>query len=62
MERKISKINGIYDYWPLFLFVLLGGQVGIFLNLKIFPARILVLITSTLVIFVAIQIGLKLFA
>ena len=59
---KTSTINGIYDYWPLFLFVLLGGQVGNYLNLKIFPARILALITSTLVIFVAIRIGLKLFA
>jgi len=59
---KTSTINGIYDYWPLFLFVLLGGQVGNFLNLKIFSARILALITSILVIFVAIRIGLKLFA
>jgi len=59
---KASTINGIYDYWPLFLFVLLGGQLGNFLNLKIFPAKILALVTSTLVIFVAIRIGLKLFA
>ena len=59
---KASTINGIYDYWPLFLFVLLGGQLGNFLNLKIFSARILTLVTSTLVIFVAIRMGLKLFA
>ena len=59
---KTSTMNGIYDYWPLFVFVLLGGQLGNFLNLKIFPARILALITSALVIFVAIRIGLKLFA
>jgi uncharacterized membrane protein YfcA len=59
---KTSTINGIYDYWPLFLFVLLGGQLGNFLNLKIFPARILALVTSALVIFVAIRMGLKLFA
>jgi len=59
---KTSTMNGIYDYWPLFIFVLLGGQLGNFLNLKIFPARILALITSALVIFVAIRIGLKLFA
>jgi hypothetical protein len=58
---KTSTINGIYDYWPLFLFVLLGGQLGNFLNLKIFPARILALVTSALVIFVAIRMGLKLF-
>jgi len=59
---KASTINGIYEYWPLFLFVLLGGQLGNYLNLKIFPARMLVLLTSTLVIFVAIRLGLKLFA
>ena len=59
---KASTINGIYDYWPLFLFVLLGGQLGNYLNLKIFPARMLALVTSALVIFVAIRMGLKLFA
>jgi len=59
---KSSTINGLYDYWPLFLFVLIGGQIGNYLNLKIFPARMLALVTSALVIFVAIRIGLKLFA
>jgi len=59
---KASTINGIFDYWPLFLLVLLGGQLGNFLNLKIFPTKILALVTSALVIFVAIRMGLKLFA
>jgi len=59
---KASTINGIYDYWPLFLLVLLGGQIGNYLNLKIFPARMLALVTSALVIFVAIRMGMKLFA
>jgi len=59
---KTSTINGIYDYWPLFLLVLVGGQLGNYLNLKIFPARILALVTSALVIFVAFRMGLKLFA
>ena len=59
---KASTIDGIFDYWLLFLFVLLGGQLGNFLTLKIFPARMLVLVTSALVIFVAIRMGLKLFA
>ena len=61
-STKSSTINGLYDYWPLFLLVLIGGQLGNYLNLKIFPARILTLVTSALVIFVAIRIGLKLFA
>ena len=58
---KTSVINEIYIYWPLFLLVLLGGQLGNFLNLKVFPARVLALVTSGLVIFVAIRMGLKLF-
>jgi uncharacterized protein len=58
---KTSVINEICSYWPLFLLVLLGGQLGNFLNLKIFPARMLALVTSALVIFVAIRMGLKLF-
>ena len=58
---KSSVINEVYSYWPLFLLVLLGGQLGNFLNLKIFPARMLALVTAVLVIFVAIRIGLKLF-
>ena len=61
-STKSSTINGLYDYWPLFLLVLIGGQLGNYLNLKIFPARMLALVTSALVIFVAIRIGLKLFA
>ena len=51
----------IQNYWPLFLVVLIGGQFGNFLNLKIFPASVLALITSALVIFVSIRMGLKLF-
>ena len=58
---KASVINEVYSYWPLFLFVLLGGLLGNYLNLRIFPTRILALVTSVLVIFVAIRMGLKLF-
>jgi len=54
-------INEIYTYWPLFLLVLIGGQLGNFLNIKIFPSRILALITAGLVLFVAIRMGFKLF-
>ena len=51
----------ISNYWYLFLFVFIGGQLGNFLNIKIFPTRILVLVTAGLVLFVAIRMGLKLF-
>ena len=49
------------NYWYLLVVVLIGGQVGNLLNLKIFPARILVLLTAILVIFVAARIGFKIY-
>ena len=54
-------LSEIVNYWPLFLVVFIGGQLGNFLNIKIFPGRILALLTSGLVIFVAIRMGFKLF-
>ena len=51
----------IPHYWLLLLTVLVGGQVGNFLNLKVFPARILALVTAMLVLFVAIRVAYKLF-
>ena len=47
------------NYWYLFIIVLVGGLIGNFLNLKIFPTRILALITAILVIFVACRVGFK---
>ena len=58
---KVSVLDGIQNYWLLLLVVLIGGQIGNFLNLKIIPTRILALITSTLVLFVAIRMAIKLF-
>ena len=58
---KNVVFNEISNYWLLFLAVLIGGQIGNFLNLKVFPTRILALVTSGLVIFVAIRMGIKLF-
>jgi len=40
--------------------VLIGGQIGNFLNLKIFPTRVMALITAFLVLFVAARMGIKL--
>ena len=53
--------NEIYNYWPLFLLVLIGGQLGNFLNIKILPVRIMILLTSGLVIFVSVRMGFRLF-
>tara|TARA_B100000029_G_scaffold400740_1_gene399756 strand:+ start:2303 stop:3052 length:750 start_codon:yes stop_codon:yes gene_type:complete len=58
---KNIVLSNILDYWQLLLAVLIGGQIGNFLNLKIFPTRILALITALLVIFVAIRMGFKVF-
>ena len=56
---KENVLNEIIFYWPLFLVVLFGGLFGNYLNLKIFSSRVLALITSLLVIFVAIRMGVK---
>ena len=58
---KNIVLSDISSYWYLFLIVIIGGHIGNFLNLKMFPTRLLALITSTLVLFVAIRMGIKLF-
>ena len=58
---KDNIINEFVIYWPLFLSVFIGGLIGNYLNLKIFSNRVLALITSFLVIFVAARIAFKIF-
>jgi uncharacterized membrane protein YfcA len=48
------------NFWPLFIAVLIGGQIGNFLNIKFLSGKTLAIITSLLVIFVAIKMGLRL--
>ena len=57
---KENVINEILNYWPLFIVVLLGGQFGNFLNIRFLSNRILAVMTSLLVIFVAVRLGLRL--
>ena len=57
---KNVVIDQIKDYWFLLIVVLIGGQIGNFLNLKIFPTRVMALITALLVLFVATRMGIKL--
>ena len=59
---KDQVLNQVITYWPLFLSVLIGGQIGSVLNIKFLSNKILALITSFLVIFVAIRMGIKLIA
>ena len=48
------------NYWPLFLCVLVGGQIGNLLNIKFLSNKTLTIITSMLVIFVSIRMGIRL--
>ena len=58
---KNMVFTELQNYWFLLLIVLVGGQIGNFLNLKILPPRLLALITACLVIFVALRMAIKLF-
>ena len=56
---KNEVLDQIKDYWYLLIAVLIGGQIGNFLNLKIFPTRLLALLTGVLVLFVAFKMGIR---
>ena len=58
---KENVLNEVFLYWPLFFAVLIGGLLGNYLNLKIFSNRTLTIMTSLLVIFVAVRMGLRIF-
>jgi len=58
---KNLVLSEIENYWFLFLVVFIGGQMGNILNIRFFPAQILALITSGLVIFISIRMGIKIF-
>ena len=56
---KNTVLIEIQNYWYLLAAVLIGGQIGNFLNLKIFPTRFLALVTGILVLFVALRMGIR---
>ena len=58
---KDIVLNEFLNYWPLFFAVLIGGQIGSFLNLKFLSNKMLALLTSLLVIFVATRMGIRIF-
>ena len=58
---KNQNLVEVKEYFYLLLAVLIGGQIGNFLNLKLFSTKTLALITSILIIFVAIRMGLNIF-
>ena len=57
---KNEVISEIQNYWFLLLSVFIGGQIGNFLNIKIFSTRLLALVTAALVLFVALRMGFRL--
>ena len=56
---KEIVLNEFLNYWPLFLAVLIGVQIGNYLNIKFLSNKALALLTSLLIIFVAIRMGLR---
>jgi len=56
---KNIVFNEFLNYLPLFLAVLIGGQIGNFLNINFISNKTLSLITSLLVIFVAARMGFR---
>ncbi len=58
---KENILIEIPNYIPLFLGVFVGGLFGNYLNLKILTSRVLAIITSLLVLFVSIRMGIRIF-
>ena len=58
LTKKFIVIE-IQNYIYLLIAVFIGGQIGNFLNLRIFSPKLLALVTAGLVLFVSIRIGLK---
>ena len=58
---KENILIELSNYFILFICVFFGGLLGNFLNLKIFTSRMLAIVTSLLVIFISIRIGVKIF-
>ena len=56
---KEIVLNEFLNYWPLFLSVLIGGQIGNFLNIKFLSNKTLALLTSLLILFIAIRMGFR---
>lgn len=57
---KATELDALSKYSILLLAVLLGGQAGNFLHLKLLSPRVLTLITAGLVLFVSLRMGIKL--
>ena len=57
---KHSVLSEAQEYFYLLITVLIGGQLGNYLNLKVFNSKILAIVTALLVLFLAFRLGLRL--
>jgi len=57
---KDIVLNEFLNFWPFFLTVFIGGQIGNYLNIKVISNKTLALMTSLLVVFVAARMGFRL--
>lgn len=55
-------IEAIYSYWPLFVAVFIGGQIGSFLASKALPEIWIKRLTALLILYVAMRILVQQFA
>lgn len=58
--QKGEVLNVITDFWYLPVLVLVAGQIGNHLTLRILPSKVIALFTALLVIFVSIRLWLSL--
>ncbi len=56
-----ERAGHVFSYWPLFLAVLVGGQLGTRLGVNILPERWMKRVTATLVLFVALRLFQRLY-
>jgi len=52
----VIKHSEVLEYWPLFLAVLIGGQVGGFIGIKKLSAQHVKLLTAILVLFIGVRL------
>mgnify|MGYP001350812344 FL=1 len=57
---KNSLLNEVQDYLYLLIAVFIGGQLGNYLNLKLFNSKSLAFVTALLVLFLAFRLGFRL--
>jgi uncharacterized membrane protein YfcA len=57
---KHSVLSEAQEYFYLLITVLIGGQLGNYLNLKVFNSKTLAIVTALLVLFLAFRLGLRL--